>query len=102
MTACPTCGHDPDRAHRSELERQFPVAAYALRQAAEATGEEPQAIGQGCIGWRGMVWQRVRLRKATICIRTGRALDPGDWAWRQLSTVKGRDQRVADDAWGTT
>lgn len=101
MTACPTCGHDPAEKHRGELERQFPTFAQQIRAEAERTGEDPQAIGQGLIGWRGLAWQRVRLRKGSVCIRTARDLQPGDWAWRQLSEVRNRDHRVADDAWGT-
>jgi hypothetical protein len=99
MTACPTCGHDPAAKHRGELERQFPAQAAELRRAAEQTGEDPHAIGHGLIGWRGLAWTQVQLRKPATCIVTGRFLNPGDRAWRQLSEQSGRDQRVADDAW---
>ncbi len=99
MTACPTCGHDPARKHATELEMQYPTFALALQTAADACGEEPKPIGEGCIGWRKMVWHQITVRKATVCVRSGKALKPGDRAWRQLSNTKGRAQRVAEGAW---
>lgn len=100
MTACPTCGHDPDRRFKNELEMQHPTRAAELQRAADACGEDPQAIGYGCVGWRGLVWDRVTLRKPSVCIRTAKPLAAGAPAWRQLSEVKNRNHRVADDAWG--
>lgn len=99
MTACPTCGHDPDAKPRTELEREYPSNAAELQRAADQTGEEPREIGHGCIGWRGLVWHRITCRKATTCVRSGRAIAPGEAAWRQLSLTRGRDDRVADAAW---
>lgn len=100
MTACPTCGHDPDRRFRNELEMQHPTRAAELSAAAAQCGEEPRDIGYGMIGWRGLVWDRITIRKPTTCARTGRPLPAGSAAYRQLSEVKGREQRVAADAWG--
>lgn len=101
MTSCPTCGHDPDRRFKNELEMQHPTRAGELQAAAARCGEEPEPIGHGCIGWRGLVWHQIRCRKATICIRSGMTIVPGELAWRQLSEVRNRDWRVREDAWGT-
>ncbi|MFD3263171.1 hypothetical protein [Phenylobacterium ferrooxidans] len=107
MKACPHCGGElsAPAAHRGELERQLgdaSAAANLRERARSADGNHGKAVRLAdteFVAWRGYVWAKVRVRKAGTCCISAAAIPPGAWAWRQLSEVRDRDDRVHADAW---
>jgi hypothetical protein len=89
--------------HRDELSRQCgdPEHARVLRRIAACLPKQDLVtrIDKVFVAWRGMVWASVNIRKPAVCVVTGAAIPPGASAWRQLSEVKGRDERVSAAAW---
>lgn len=109
MKTCPHCGGvlltEPVSTHRGELERQLGdvVAAANLRERARSAdashGKAVRLADTAFVAWRGYVWAKVRVRKAGKCCISAAVIPPGAWAWRQLSEVRDRDDRVHADVW---
>lgn len=102
--SCPNCGHvlAVRDSHRSELERQLwpnDVLIRKLREEAFACVEVAKLLAGNFIGFRGMVWRKVKTRHGSACWITGAKITAGDEAWRQLSHVTDRDRRVAISTW---